>query len=365
MTSLLPDNATVFEKTVEQAVFIPGSVATGISAAEGLKYKRPLSGPYQDFGLYLVQEYGLGPISDYFDSVESLIDQGRAWQKKRGTPSALRQALSWIGYDNLTLEDQARFRRRWHLFQLGMGELPMPATEIAQLLNAEKLSVLSSPARSELFRGYFGYDVRAFAWGRTRFGNGIFGDSSGARVPGGSVKWSHGREHVLNVTASDANRTALGVDYSNGQVLTWADTITWDAPGMTWNGIVNAGALKSWLMLRKRPYLSFYTAAGVAIGHAAVLTDPLDMTAAGAASTAPRVIRYEVRTRFGTGTGKTCGKIALSFGGKAKAGLKPFEPWLEPDQIEFPDGEIRVGESHYTIAFMTSVREHIILNLTL
>ncbi len=207
VVSLLPSNSTAFELALEEATDIASEIGPAIDAIHGLKYARPLN---ITVAPWLVNEYGLGPISDFFDTVEGLIDEGRVWQRLRGTPQAISTSLSWIDYDDIDIQDQVRGRRRWHLYQIQMGELP-GVDEFQRLTNAEYLAGLSDPARSYFWRGYFGYDVRGHVYGRSRWGRSIWGDSSGVRIAGGKVKWSHGRTHELEATGTQDDIENLGI----------------------------------------------------------------------------------------------------------------------------------------------------------
>lgn len=207
-TTVLPsDSTTVFEYTVEQATDIVDEIAPAIQEIHGIKYARPLN---VTFAPWLVYEYGLGPISQFFGTAEDTIDEGRPWQRLRGTPAAVTTALGWLDYDAIDIEDQLRGRRRWHLYQMDMGELP-GADEVNRLMNAEYLAGLSDPARSYFWRGYHGYDVRGHVHGRSRWGRSMWGDSSGVRLPGGKTKWSHGRSHTAAASGDETDIENLGI----------------------------------------------------------------------------------------------------------------------------------------------------------
>lgn len=358
-TTVLPSaSTTVFEYTTEEATDFVAEISDAIASIHGLKYQRPLN---ITFAPWLIQEYGLGPISGFFATPEEAIDEGRVWQRLRGTPAALTTSLGWIDYDAITVEDQVRGRKRWHLYQIGMGELP-GADEVNRLMNAEYLAGLSDPARSYFWRGYYGYDVRGFVWGRSRWGRAIWGDSSGVRLPNGKVKWSHGRSHIVDATADTDDADALAVNYTNGDLLTWLPTITWMAPGVTWNGVVDARALKSWLMRRKTAHIGLFDADDQPVGYAAVLREVRDITDYEDAEDTVTLL-YEASVAFGKASGDVS-SVAVVFGGQSTAN-KPAKAWLTPDEIEFPDGEIRAGTSDLSFTFFQTVRERIVINLTI
>lgn len=358
--SLLPDNSTAFELSVEEACDFTDLVATPISAIHGLKYARPLN---VTVAPWLVIEYGLGPISAYFNNVEDLIDNGRAWQKIRGTPAALAAALNWIGYGSITLEEVLITRRRWHLYQIDMGEIPTAAQEVQVLTDAEYLADLSDPARSEFFRGYFGYDVRALEFGNGKFSRSMLGDSSGVRLPGQNVKWSHGRSHPIQVLATGYDWSPLGLDFANGDILSWTDDLTWDLPGVTWAGVTDAKALRAHLVARRKTYLGFFNSVGDPVGYALVVRAVKDVSAEPGLDAAYTHMRYDVLTGFGDAYGETVASVAVVLNGEPVDPSIPFKRWLEPDEIVFPNGEIRIGQTAFAHTFMATVRENILFTL--
>lgn len=355
--SLLPANSTDLERTLEQAMRFPADVATAISAIHGLKYARPIA---PGFAPFVLQEYGLGKIARFFDTIEHAIDQGRAWQRIRGTPFAASTALGWIGYNAAQILDQNPKRRRWHLYQIAMGALPGD-DEVGRLTDAEFLAGLSDRARSFFWRGFHGYDVRGLTYGKHRWGRAIIGDSSGVRI-GGKTKWSHGKATNAAIAATADERNSLGVNFTTGQAVTWNSGLSWNAPGLTWNGIANAAKVKAWTMLQKVAFIAFYDAADAVIGYARVVMRPTDITPVGNTSMAS--IRYVVRTGFGNGEGKVAAKASLVFGCQA-AGVPAATQWLEPANASFPSGLVRVGDAALNIRFQKTVRQLVTIDLTI
>lgn len=358
--SLLPSNRTVIEESLAAGTDPFSIVLALIEERRGFKYARPVE---SDLAPWLIHEYGLAPISRFFDDDSALIDAGRAWQTIRGTPAGVLTGLGFAGYDGASLQDQVTGRRRWHLYQAAMGQLPTQAGEPEQLSGAEYAAGLSDPARSEFFRGYHGYDVRGLTWGRSRWGGALYGDSSGVRVDGGSVKWSHGRAHAIAATMDAGLWPALGVDFSTGDPVTWSPYLRWNMPGLTWNGIENAGDLRSLILRERETFIGFYDGSGDPIGYQRVIVAPKDVTPADPPDET-RDILYRVHTGFGVAAGKTAESVAVVFGAAPVAGVKPYKAWLDPAEIGFADGEIRAGETAYQIDFMASVRERISLTLT-
>lgn len=358
--TLLPSGATPFELAVEEACDASPLVAPALEGIRGLKYQRPLN---TSVAPWLVVEYGLGPISEYFATVEDLIDLGRAWQRIRGTPAALKTALGWIGYAAPVVEDQVTGRRRWHLYQIGMGALP-GADESRKLADAEHLAGISDPARSEMFRGYHGYDVRAMVWGGKRFGDALLGDSSGARINGGSVKWSHGRSHAVEVAGTVTDWAYFGWDDAFADMVTasgtWSDTLSWDTPMLYWDGTAAEAAVKTWLLMQRQAHLVFRDGDGTAIGYARVIRAAIDNAAA---ALAPSVL-YEVRTGFGDGAGKTAASVGVIYDLVTRDGVKPAKSWLAPSEV-VPASGVDVGAGAFVHTFQRTVRETVALTLTI
>lgn len=371
--SLLPGNSTPFELAAEQAMDEFDVIAPALDGIRGVKYARPLN---PTVAPWLVEEYGLGQISPYFGSdgtvplsdgssllttedgtvlvvgtsIEVLIDEGRRWQKIRGTPDAIATALGWIQYYDVVIEDQAIGRRRWHLYQINMGELPLPDEE-QRLADAEYLAGISDPARSIFSRGYFGYDVRVLVWGRRRWGRSIWGDSSGVFLPPGETKWSHGRAHEISLPIDQGDLDALGIDFNNGDDISWDQGLSWDTEGTTWAGVVDAYALRAWVILHSDAYLGLFDVSGSPIGYIKILTTPETDVTTGT------VIRYDARTSFGDGGGQSVASAGLVFGGVNGPSVKPFKRWLEPDEIAFPSGQVVIGPTPVSFDLMKTVRE--------
>lgn len=358
--SLLPPNATPLEVTLEEACDAGFPIDPAIAEIHGIKYARPLN---PTVAPWLIQEYGLGPIAYFFDAAETLIDQGREWQRIRGTPSAFHAALRWIDYQFAAIEDQGGHgRRRWHLYQCAMGELP-GATESLRLANAEYLGSISDPARSEFFRGFHGYDARAMRWGRGRYGNTMWGDSSGVRIDGGNVKWSHGRSHTVEATGTIPDWAAFGWDDALADMVaasgTWSPTLTWNTPMLYWSGTVAEAAVKTWLLMQRQAHLVFRDEHGSPIGYARVIRRP---GANSAAALAPSVM-YEIRTAFGDAAGATTASVGVVYGLTTKPGVKPCKSWLTPIEVA-QDVGIEAGSAAWVHTFQKTVRETVALTLT-
>jgi P2-related tail formation protein len=350
---LLPPNATPFEKGMSLGFDREDLYGPKIESLRTLKLvDRP-----PNFLEWLIVEYGLGEISRFFDSGLDCIDTGIPWQRIKGTPRSLRDALSWIEYNNIWLEDQVKRRRQWHRYQIDMNKVP--AVEDPVLYDAEYLATVSQPARSYFFRGYELWDVRPVEFGYKRWSRSLWGDSSGVFMPNGKTKWSHGQDYSVTAVADPLFKDALGINVSAGEVIDW-DVIPWGSPGVSWGGVTNPRALKSYLMLRKTAHLAFYNAQNALIGfnrfkHVMDVTDantPADKA----------LIHFCCRTDFGAGYGHTAESVAVVIGGYTAPGVKPGKRWLTPGQLIF-DPALVSDPIPLHIQFRRTVREHVQIHL--
>lgn len=355
---LLPANATPLERAVSETLDRDPILGPGIKAARSIRFQRPLIATYAS---WILSQYGLGGVSQFFDTVEEAIDAGVPWQRVRGTVAALEAALDWIGYDDIYIEHGYRRRRKWNRYQIGMGALP--ESELPILLDAEYLADLSDAARNVFFRGWHGYDVRALEWSGGRWSDSIWGDDSGVRLDDGKVKWSHGESQTAAIVAGEPERQALGIDVTAGQELGWGE-FPWSAPGVTWEGVNDVAAFKSFLLLRLPVLVGFFTAAGDVIGYRRPFATR-DVTAAHVPGGDSIVIEFEARTGFGDGEGQACDHCALVF--RASNLEKPGRLWSGPEEITFETGvdpvDVTVGTVPLGFTFRRTVRQHVTLTL--
>ena len=177
LQSLLPPNASEFEKVVEKSIayYVDCSSLSGFkfNDADGLK-------------LNLIWEYSLSFVN--IEDIEERIRQGLKFHRLNGTPYALKLALSWYGLTNITIEEEepgAHFAE----FQLGFKEIPS-SFSIYQTI---EVANTAKPLRSRLVRMFNdGYDVRRFILDKSDWGD-ILSDDSGIYLYEGSPKISFGR----------------------------------------------------------------------------------------------------------------------------------------------------------------------------
>ena len=94
--SLLPYNATDFERTVEQS--IKYNVDPNVLA--GFKFKTTGS----NINLALSWEYSLAQIN--VDDFRQRVIEGLKFHRLKGTPYSLKQALSWYGLTGIIIEEE-------------------------------------------------------------------------------------------------------------------------------------------------------------------------------------------------------------------------------------------------------------------
>jgi P2-related tail formation protein len=111
--SLLPYNSTKFERDVEQAI----KYAANVSFLYGFKFEN--TDP--QLRLSLAWEYSLAQVN--IDDFAERVLKGLEFHRLRGTPAALRNALSWYGFDNIIIEEEPP-GEHFADFQIGIEEIP-------------------------------------------------------------------------------------------------------------------------------------------------------------------------------------------------------------------------------------------------
>ena len=185
MSSLLPSNATKFEKALEQAIVY--DVNPNILS----RFKTKATG---NLNLTLSWEYSLAQIN--IDDFKQRIIEGLKFHRMAGTPYSLRQALSWYGLTNIKIEEE-EVGRHFSEFQVGFDEIP-DGTLIDKIVETAKLA---APIRSRLTRMYNNdYDIRRFVLDGSSWGD-LLSDHSG--IYNDALKLSFGKK--LRCDASFGN----------------------------------------------------------------------------------------------------------------------------------------------------------------
>lgn len=196
--SFLPYNATKLERAVEQA--IKYNVDPKILA--GFKF----AATGKNINLALSWEYSLAQIN--VDDFKERIIEGLKFHRLRGTPYALRQALSWYDFDDVKIEEELP-GEHFSEFQIGLREIPNDL-DIDKIVAA---STMASPLRSRLSRMYNElYDIRRFILDQSAWGD-FLSDHSGNTLYDGSPKFSFGRINNFSVATNFANTHCYRIAY--------------------------------------------------------------------------------------------------------------------------------------------------------
>lgn len=356
----LIEDPTPFERVLEKATDPYAPLDAPITALHGLK----LNNPPASFLPYLVWEYGLGELQPYVPNLFELIREGIAWQRVRGTPAAVRRGVGWLGY-TISLEEAATRWRWWNHFQL---ELDRVRDDELDLISIDGVARLSVPLRSDFWRGFHGYDVRALEGDENRFDETMWDDDSGVVIPGAAAKWSFGRPIYIVHDMAQAELEALGVwmEPIEGDDLTWGDfpwgDFPWSADG--------ALARSSSMLQATGPgpaWAVFKDAAGEVLFYRRCIRRPVVETLAGVyrvgasrfdpTSVATRFLYVEALTDFGEGHGSTAASVGFVLSATPGAGHKPGLQHLPPGALE-PAGPV-VAETPISIEFGRTVRERV------
>lgn len=348
---LLPSNSTPFERAVSEAIDNLPVLGPGIDSLHTFKLRLPIP---ESVLPWLVIEYGLGPITPYLPDLATVIEYGVRWNRVKGTPQGIREALSWLGYTYDALYEAPTHRTRWHLFELELDRFWDREPDLDVI---EAVARLSEPARSPFWRGWREYNVREIEWSKRRWSQAIWGDSSGVRLHDGGVKWSFGRTHEPEGGSYDltySQLAALGV-WSMPSVsgsVSWG-AFPWTTPGLSWS----SGGDQAWYtvlsagLLPKSCWVGLLRADGSVIGYRrarawhSVASEFGGIYEVGgsrynlAGGNTPRLY-VEALTGFGEGFGDEATAWTVVLDGDLPADVKPGVMWLDGDSLV---GGVRLG----------------------
>lgn len=200
--SLLPYNATKFEKDVESAI----TYQIDASGLAGFKFN-----DYGNLRLSLIWEYSLAQVN--IDDLKTKITEGLKFHRLAGTPYSLRLALSWYDLKDITIEE-GEPGVHFAEFQIGFDEIPDSVT----VQTIVDVASLAKPLRSRLSRMYTpDYDIRRFILDDSPWGN-LLDDDSGIFFQDTDTKISFGRR-----LWADASIEGYAIQYYNvGHKFTFA-----------------------------------------------------------------------------------------------------------------------------------------------
>jgi len=190
MITVLPPNASEQEKNLEIASHYP----LDPTIIRGAKFV-----PLNEIMPWLLYEYSLGEISIWLPDPKLAIEQGVYFHRIKGTPKALRMALSWANINDIIIEEEPP-GEHFAEFQVG---IPDDVPNDFFVDSVVGLARLAAPARSRLMRMYNHlHDIRRFKLDHSQWGD-LLSDYSGVRIDNQDPVLSFGRINNFNSTASD------------------------------------------------------------------------------------------------------------------------------------------------------------------
>jgi hypothetical protein len=233
--SLLPYNSTKFERDVEAAI----KYAADVSLLCGFRFKNA----DLQLRLALAWEYSLAQIN--IDDFAERVLKGLEFHRLRGTPAALRNALSWYGFDDIIIEEEPP-GEHFAEFQLGITEIPngfVPDPMIS-------VSAFAAPLRSRLSRMYNKlYDERRLFFDDSRLDEGVLSDDSGIRLAENGPKLSFGR---VNTRAIDIPPPVVSATASRDHFVAAKNIDTWRLDFATFDDLPSDGVNRKAMAERER-----------------------------------------------------------------------------------------------------------------
>ena len=203
---LLPPNATTLERDFSHTTSSLERTGRPVPTIRTAKHVGIPDGVVP----WLVFEYGLAEILPYLNGDQrAAIADGVPWQRIRGTPAAILQALGWLSVD-AEVDESEGGSYRWAEFQIGLAAPTTGETIISQIT---AVAALSAPVRSRLQRIYSVYDFRRFVLDDSLLSDGaMLSDHSGVRPRPDWPQISYGDYRSSSVTAdSTVISSALSV----------------------------------------------------------------------------------------------------------------------------------------------------------
>lgn len=212
---------------------------------------------------WLIYEYGLGEILPFLgNNQRRALEEGVLWQRIRGTPDAVRIALSWIGVTGLVEESEGG-SSRWAEYQLGLAAATSGEQIIDDIVGVTRIS---SPVRSRLQRIYAVYDFRRFVLDDSLLSDGgMLSDHSGVRPRPDWPQISYG-QILSSLVEENATVVSTHTDVISALVKTFDRFLldhslmdeewhTLNHPGMLTNqeGVSSAYQGQTWAAIRWQP----------------------------------------------------------------------------------------------------------------
>ncbi|AOT09356.1 phage tail protein [Pseudoalteromonas luteoviolacea] len=206
---LLPYNQSELQAAMVKHGQLELMLGDGIALLRGFK-----SHPKQSLLPWLIWEYGLGALVPYLDDLDQVLQQGLAWQRIRGTRKSLEMAYGWLGFSLKDVEESDSYRH-FYRYQCHLEQLP----SLNDVERMSQLAELSAPARSELTRVTYQFDIRELTLSAKPFGS-LLSDHSGFRH-----RLKNGKLLRISTKRTHPNQFSFSGDAQSG--LTRKHNSTW------------------------------------------------------------------------------------------------------------------------------------------
>ena len=108
---------------------------------------------------WLVTEYGLGELAEFFDDPRELIEQGLLLRTLRGTAAGAELAMGWLGFPDAQVWEQPERGLHFAEWEIDLGAVPR---DLELLCKIARLGKIVQPSRARLRRVFSGYNIRQF-----------------------------------------------------------------------------------------------------------------------------------------------------------------------------------------------------------
>jgi P2-related tail formation protein len=169
---LLPLNATKLERDLLRTLPISQEAQEVIARLDLLKYEDTP----EEFLPWLIVENGLLWAKDFLGSDQEILEKGVIVNRLKGTPAAVKQILSWFGYDSTTVREADRPLLHFAEFEVDPGNIVEQLARIGQIYEALQHVI---PVRSRFKRIFHGYDKKIFYMGESKLGEDFLNTPSG------------------------------------------------------------------------------------------------------------------------------------------------------------------------------------------
>ena len=164
---ILPPQSTSLERAVDETLPVWGALADAIEPASVRADPQ--------FQPWLAMQWQIAQFAPYFETLDELLAEALPWLMERGNAASLRRALRWLGYENVTIDEDGAW------LHIDAGQ-PLQANQLASVAHVVRASL---PAHVHFYRVFHGYDVRPIVLDKgPALDTGMLDGYSG--VPGGS-----------------------------------------------------------------------------------------------------------------------------------------------------------------------------------